>query len=136
MRSTALILAIFAALVVACPPLPYKRRRSVSNDSLLKDLDTLIDYNPAAGWVHKVGTGSKTQPWPRGTDGIVRITYCFKNQESKDELAGHIEKALHKWSRALGKPSKQTGHALAKPVEFVKDGKPMLCRKGNEWGKC
>jgi hypothetical protein len=135
MNLTILLLATFAVMVACCPPLPYKRRRSSSNHTLLKDRDTLDDYNPATGWMHNVGVGSQAQPWPRGSDGIVRIKYCFHDEKSKTTLASHIEKALQKWFTRLGEPSKQHGHVLAKPEEHVKDGKPIPCRKGTEWSK-
>ena len=134
MRLILLLLATYMALVAACPPLPYRLRlmKNKTSDQIPNLVD---DDGPATGWIHEVGSGSLAQPWPRGPDGIVRIKYCFRDQKSQDQLAHHIDEAFRKWSSRLGQPSKQHGHALAKPEELVKDGKAKLCRKGNDWGK-
>jgi hypothetical protein len=75
-------------------------------------------------------------PWPRDTDGIVRIKYCFASADAKADLADEFSFALNTWFARMGTPGSAHGHALAKPEEFAKDGNPLLCRNADKsWSK-
>ncbi|ORY18222.1 hypothetical protein BCR34DRAFT_660460 [Clohesyomyces aquaticus] len=53
------------------------------------------------------------QPWPRGSDGLVTIEYCFDNDQIEEKRESVIKTGLETWMEALGgRASPETGHAL------------------------
>jgi hypothetical protein len=131
MELTVLFVIILAVvqLTTCCWP-PHLNPELATNRTLLDEAIKAQEANPAAGWTHVVGEPSPRKPWPAGSDGLVRIRYCYRDERAaRNKQWTFLGFAV--WEARLGSAGPQHRHRLARPEEFKNNGATMLCRDGH-----
>lgn len=79
-----LLLTVLAAAARACPP-PFNNFRFAGNDTAALIQEAMLENG--LGWTEAASHfQNPIQPWPRDSDGIVRIKYCFATPDDRQNF--------------------------------------------------
>ncbi|KAI4948046.1 hypothetical protein J4E91_006039 [Alternaria rosae] len=80
---------------------------------------------------HFGGPAGKAQlKWPRNSENIAIVPYCYYNEHDRDAAHEVIEAAINKWMSYIGPPGKESGHAI-NFEELLDKGQPVYCYEPN-----
>lgn len=132
----ALLIGTLVALVAACPP-PFNNFRFFDNITAVREAIEEIEANKGnQGWADVVGWNNPHQPWPKANgQNKATISYCFRDQATKDAIGELLLSAWGLWREKIGEPSKESGHGL-EFKEYTGGGGQGLCRRhwvGTPW---
>jgi hypothetical protein len=88
---------------------------------------------PATGVSTAFGNAGGPIPWPRDSQNLITIPYCYARDYDKADVQAIFESSISKWETALGgKASKDAGHGIV--FKEVKDsnGNSIYCKKRDE----
>ncbi|KAH7084364.1 hypothetical protein FB567DRAFT_593839 [Paraphoma chrysanthemicola] len=83
----------------------------------------------------QLGGEDKSRLWPKNSNGISSVGYCFEDETAQNDLGNYIMKAwVDVWQKKLGTAGAQNGHRL-ELIRLFQDGKdwPYCYFQNGQW---
>ncbi|KAI4614609.1 uncharacterized protein J4E87_009409 [Alternaria ethzedia] len=117
------------------PPLPYLANGSQATSwaQYLDEIGDDLDGDGQGAVDHFGGPiGKAPLKWPRNSENIAVIPYCYFDEKEREAMHEVIEAAIQSWMTYLGNPGKESGHAISFEEWVDSEGKPVICYKKSE----
>ncbi|KAF1951299.1 hypothetical protein CC80DRAFT_575439 [Byssothecium circinans] len=113
LQVSALLLGNLLASIVTTSSIPFNNPEFLTNRTALREHIEAVYEAEQKGSADLISLNSPLRPWPRGTDGVTRIRYCYRNVAQYFFLRPHVEAGWGLWFNALGEPGNSNHHSLS-----------------------